>query len=1163
MKRNLLLIASLFISAMSFAQGWVKPDVPAGTTFELSTDDVQNIYYLYNREAGAFWTEGGYWGTNAVYGDTGLKSYFTQFVSEEPIESLTENTVKFHTYTLKKDRWDLSFYDTDATIYDDWGGRTGKPDTLWCYELNGNAIRLYPADCNPNITHATMGDGYSGIDLSDEGNTAIKPLLDINEEGVEGVYCVDWELISLDDYEQYLTGLATYNAAVALGDYIQEVLDGDYATDANVQAKLQDAQAVYDNTSSTLEEINAAKEALRLAVGYAVIGDASEDDPRDATMFIENATFDNNIDGWICTYTSDDAAEFGWLEGNPNKPGQSHYNTPDDGHFLDNAIQAWGGLTHTPIGDGKLYQILPSLPAGKYEFTVDACAVIEGQIGTECSGLELYAIGGEYEVADNISTGQYGNYVPKQFKVVFVSTGGNIELGGRSVSTNANWFAMDNFTLTYYGPVEGNPDKIILEDYIKKCEEQYPDLDEVYAYCDVKEAYETSLNNAKDGLEETDPEPDYLALRNDLRSKKEALDNSVSEYETINTKITTVEEKADQFNGHEHYQPIADQLADLANDLREKYEDGTATSEDISGIDSIVSQIISDGIRQYMQAGDEVTLLISDPDFSRGGVDWGGECVAASNFQINTNATYTNDEVEPAVTINKFIELWRAGAALGDGWMATQIANVPEGLYTLGVDAIACDQVSGTAAEDIVGMSLYAVEEDGTTQRQALGTAAGTPQHFELSFLKNNAEAILEIGGLVESTNANWLAMDNFTLTYMGKDADAMQATLENLITECTELSAEVPGVQAAQDLLDAIATASDAVGQSYDTMKDAYLALSTARTAAKKNINAYNELYEAIEDLDEAMTTYAETATETAYTYAETVMGEVADKWSNGEYTTDDALAQVDVIEDAIARLRIPVIPEGVSEENPFDMTVALINPAYDESTETSGKAYTGTKGWTFENEGPVTHMNISTTPRPYGAEEPTMTNFAQMWCGTGEPVGNGKIEQTLNYLPAGYYVLGAYVIAANENFEEYSLDSIYEDTALVRVDTIWNEYVVDGMQMYALENGVEASLVTKVLQTEAGQPEHASVLLNKVGGEESSISFGVRTIDTNGNWIGCDNWTLTYLGTDEPTGIETTEELVKNNLVGNVYNLAGQKVNAMTPGNIYIINGKKVLLK
>ena len=106
-------------------------------------------------------------------------------------------------------------------------------------------------------------------------NTALSPFL---SEG-EGHY-IDWTLVNEADYEAYLPLLELYLKAQELKDAI------DAAEDQGVD--VSGPKAVYENENSTMEEIEAAIQAVKDAVLVAAQENASVANPMEMTGSILN-----------------------------------------------------------------------------------------------------------------------------------------------------------------------------------------------------------------------------------------------------------------------------------------------------------------------------------------------------------------------------------------------------------------------------------------------------------------------------------------------------------------------------------------------------------------------------------------------------------------------------------------------------------------------------------------------------------------------------------------------------------------------------------------------------------------------------------------------------------------------------------------------------------
>ena len=144
-------------------------------------------------------------------------------------------------------------------------------------------------------------------------------------------------------------------------------------------------------------------------------------------MPIANPTFDNNsTSGWDITGN--------WALNHDNGPEHPNFNWPYVEWWVNSAAQADRSLLQTA-----------TLPQGRYSLQAAVEAVRQDQLELTVSGVSL-CLGSE-------SVGCHtANKAPEQFVVETEHTGGDLTLGLQVASTDANWVAVDNFVLRYYGP---------------------------------------------------------------------------------------------------------------------------------------------------------------------------------------------------------------------------------------------------------------------------------------------------------------------------------------------------------------------------------------------------------------------------------------------------------------------------------------------------------------------------------------------------------------------------------------------------------------------------------------------------------------------------------------------------------------------------------------
>lgn len=151
---------------------------------------------------------------------------------------------------------------------------------------------------------------------------------------------------------------------------------------------------------------------------------------------------------------------------------------------------------------------------------------------------------------------------------------------------------------------------------------------------------------------------------------------------------------------------------------------------------------------------DVAAATITNPDINRYDIGWtisGGD-----NTRGYNESSYTNG----VVTVDGFIEAWHEVDVLEDGEIWQTLPDLPAGRYRLEVDAIACQQMDGTT--EVTGVSLFAGNES-----RPIATEADKPQSFFLEF-ENPFQKDVRIGVRTRNTTANWIAVDNFRLIYIG-----------------------------------------------------------------------------------------------------------------------------------------------------------------------------------------------------------------------------------------------------------------------------------------------------------------------------------------------------------------------------------------------------------
>jgi len=279
----------------------------------------------------------------------------------------------------------------------------------------------------------------------------------------------------------------------------------------------------------------------------------------------------------------------------------------------------------------------------------------------------------------------------------------------------------------------------------------------------------------------------------------------------------------------------------LYNELLKAYADGTDYS-DASDVYENVSATATELTTAYTSlhaaryqnalaaASDsdprEITeWVLTNADFSAGNINgWETNYVSGQQAQNigYQGASYSNG----AVTINKFIEAWRPGATLGDGYLRQTVSGLPEGKYVLEADGISVWQ--NNENQTVTGSQIY-ITADGVDYYKDMSTKNNKPEHFSVQFL-NTGEGDVIFGLRTVSSNGNWLCADNFKVTFYGIDLSAYE----------TQLATEVENFNNLKDNLDA--TTKTALETQVNELNIAYTSSKTyaAAIANMQTINAY-----------------------------------------------------------------------------------------------------------------------------------------------------------------------------------------------------------------------------------------------------------------------------------------------------------------------------------
>ena len=363
---------------------------------------------------------------------------------------------------------------------------------------------------------------------------------------------------------------------------------------------------------------------------------------------------------------------------------------------------------------------------------------------------------------------------------------GDLNFGITTEQMESNcWTIWYSFTITYNAADEnGAADELkalldLVQDYQDSVEEATGFWLVTKAESDLSDAV-SQAEGAEEGT--VDEIKAAMKVLTDALDYAKQATSLVEDFEQAAANYASIRDEYEQTHEIIAYDERFDELCNMPDEVL-SYED----NDEIQGyIDELPVALVNYAMSQdlsYASEDDplEITLAILNYDFEAGNTNHWTITGSGDDSKIGQNqgyqgASYTNTADD--ITVSKFIEAWREKPTpLHDGDITqTIVAVLPEGYYVLEADAWSTNQ-DAVPEEGIKGAYLYAGNGE-ETWKTSIGIAetAGTPKHFAVKFYSDGVN-MTNIGLLVQGTNANWIAADNFSLWYIGEDTpDAVGA---------------------------------------------------------------------------------------------------------------------------------------------------------------------------------------------------------------------------------------------------------------------------------------------------------------------------------------------------------------------------------------------------
>ena len=1024
MKNRLLVLMALCGATSSTIPLWAAWEAPTLQFVEpnLSTDGTGGgVYYIYHVATQKFMTNGADYNTRLVVADEGLEvtlSYGEDYELSRRPETDAE-------YSAAQG-WRLSIMDAPTNggyheVYIANNGAVAYVDhnkqghILWKIvpQEDGNyrikvidEDKIYGVDAN----NGTYSNSYMAVN---EGVTTVSPLVDNTTEGYQNAG-LDWKFVTPEVYDAYqakkrlMTQLEAADAA-GFTDY------ADYA-------------AIYNKADATAEETDTAADELAQAIVNWQSSQATPENPKDFSNMIANNSFSDGNNGW-----TDVNGGIGHQTG-------TTYTSPEGENKMEHFSEKWvtsgnnGNLGNNPM---HIRQTLENMPTGRYRLTANSIGYWQGDWqNTVPNGVYLYATncGVEYRAeAHTVAFGGMANDVvgegtpsPRKVELEFIAVDGMLEIGFKTVNTNCNWVAVDNFKLEYLGMAEGG-----IANELQKCIEEAESLKE--SYTSLNTAYSTEGGIKFDNILKTareaasQPDMDDKALGTMITSVQAAMDTlraDVAAYKTLSEKITALEDAYDET-------PYADkglpEYDDYLDQLTEDYEQRTFAPNEVDSIQPRADRIFKSAVAQALREGEthNVTGLLSNPSFTKSNDGW----------TKTGDGDFKNENTDVS-------EVWN-----GKDWEVYQeLTELPSGSYKItmqGFYSPSCPNSSvwtgvwGLEGDDTNKIRAYLSGNDATqpllhviacpqeeniaenceqitwTEDESLVDKwlptgkASSEQIFETdpqNYLNTLTCYVTEDGKLrlgIKQSGVTWgqawVTFDNFQVEYLGADnMDGALSTLNALVAQAQEMAQDgdaLTTTEAKEGLNTAITAANEAIakGLTIEVYKEQAASLNAAITMGQEALKAASQ-FEALvtEHLNNfdlgAYDEYAET--EAFESFQDLLWDEIAPVLEALESVAwlEQATVRID---EAYAKMKAAIVDLSVAGINtPVEVTSLMQSPNFSEPDPESGEDIASTKGWTMSES----NNGQATSALNY------QFNVGQ---------GNVDIHQILYALPKGYYRL------------------------------------------------------------------------------------------------------------------------------------------------------------
>lgn len=1171
--RSLTLAMMALVSGSAFAGDWT---VPAPQLSEFAAGDT---FYVYNVGQKGFITKGESWGTQAVVSSSSALQF--TFTSQATGGYQAKDNYNTSTWTYM---FRVQSNGTDGNInyigenargcYVDNGG-SGNNNI---YNIEAVATNIYKISMVDNDNDAE--DYLTLLGTDTEFKYALGVQLDhfsqyaaAEDHGLNGVtHGVYYDVVYADNTANCQWGFVgihsgEYEIFQAKMELVEQMTEAE-AKGLSTSA----AEAVLNNTSATLEEVNAAKSALVNAIADTV----SPENPVDYSSFIKENDFESSSHA---AWTSTTGCQNNALATNRCTDETANAEGAFSGTFYEN----WDGSAFS----GKMYQTVTGLPTGVYKAEL-AAFVNTFDEDNAVNGTQ-YVFFNDKKVL--LTTNLNRNYS----SVVFVNAD-TLSMGLAQDSAIANWMGIDNAKLTFYGT--GLASYQYLSTQLQESIET--DLAKISDSYIITPSYMDEFNAAVEAAKATTTIADAIAAYDKAQAAYDAAIANATAWQKLSNLKTEIEAAI-----YDQFLPVED----LFDEIEEMVSDPTATTEEVNAKYESASAALESARKAGYMTGDDVTsIIVTNPNFNDGTSTTEATVKSTSGWTVEDGTIGGNANVAEAW--NTSFNIYQDLTGLQSGAYKVEI----QGFYRSnnGNSGTAWENWTNANGEDTgdnkVETYLYAGNSQvafknifSWTGQDAEGSSSDWTTNGEGAYLPNGVNSANEafkadpslylntVTGLAvngkmrigmkneeDPDHYQWSLWDDIKITYLGNAPSVVSPVLAELISQAQTLANENMYSEDKAALTSAIAAGQAAIDANDGTaMVSAYETLGTAIENAQPSIDAYATLATNVATLSSTLESKRDAAQDEAIATAESLISEINDGMTNGSYTVDQTTEKINEISSAIKALNVP--KGTASDDNPLDYTFMIVNPTYTDSNN----------GWS--------EKDIKTAAGQSSNSHNVDSNYIiEMWNCSGE------IYQDITGLPEGTYkvtmqgffrdqtsahtasatagdsldIRGCLFTGTGADFS--CIDSVKAQN-VVWIDELcksaegtgWSEYVdstdINNQITYFFPNSrTHARSRFDISETTYLNEIYAYVA------SDGNLRIGISNHNVKVNdWFVATNWKLYYLGTNSAyaagTGISNVNNA--NTVSREFFTIDGRKANTLSKGLNIVrykdANGKTIVKK